>query len=124
MSTKGYYFSYNNIEADYPHIMKNFTRDQYNRAANFDLFSIGTILRNLFTLARCFDSVFYRELCYLADKCQERNPEDRLTAIQAETYLYLLSELYRLENEEANKVSLRSLKSQKEDSPSELYNTS
>ena len=60
MSTKGYYFSYNSIEANCPNIAKQFTRDQYNRAANFDLFSIGTILRNLFTLGRCFDSMFYR----------------------------------------------------------------
>lgn len=60
MSTQNYYFPYRYIVSEYPNITKHFNKEQYERAPTFDLFAIGTIIRNLFALDRPLDSILHR----------------------------------------------------------------
>jgi hypothetical protein len=94
MSTKQYYFSYNALQVEYPLIAREYSREQYNQAETFDLYSVGTIVTNMFYLNyQHFDTMVHHELNYLVSKCHERNPADRLTAKEAECYIFLIIQL-------------------------------
>jgi hypothetical protein len=48
MATKNYFLSYRNV--DIPAVTNKFTREEFNQAETFDMYSFGQILANLFNL--------------------------------------------------------------------------
>ena len=51
-------------------IAQKFSREQYEQAETFDVYSAGTILTNLFRLNnQIFDTIYHNHLNFLASKC-------------------------------------------------------
>lgn len=65
------------------------SRQDYYNHRNFDQYGLGTIFRNEFFLEHITkESHFLRyNLNYLVSKCQEMNPDDRLSFLELTIFL-------------------------------------
>jgi hypothetical protein len=95
MATKGYFHPYSDV---IPGVGAKFSREEFNQAESFDIYSFGQMLFNLFLLEQAKDALVERELLFLASKCREVNPDDRLRPIEALCFLREVIALFTQEN--------------------------